>query len=142
MNACVKKLLHFVVIGVGFIASHAWAQSDVRLSPATFKTKSVFDLLVNDSSVLKAGASRIVTDSAFVVLAHGSIPGNSEGLEIQFFTKPIMQATITDVLQNGAKESKKSDYAALVLLLDRYQKVSQANLSYVISGITVARTVA
>jgi hypothetical protein len=63
-------------------------------------------------------------------------------LEIQFFTNPITQATITDVFKNGAKESKKSDYAALVLFLDKDQKVWQANLSYVIPGTTVARTVA
>src|SRR5262245_15674816 len=119
MNARVKKLLYFVGIGIWLIASHVWAQSDVRLSPQDFKTKSVFELLVNDSSVLKAGASRIVTQSAYVTLVRGLIPGNSEGLEIQFFTKPTTQATIVDVLQNGAKESKKGDYAALVLFLDK-----------------------
>src|SRR5262245_52763248 len=98
--------------------------------------------MVNDSTVLKAGASRIVTQSAFVTLAHGLIPGNSEGLEIQFFTKPITQAAMTDVLKNGAKESKKSDYAAFVLFLDKDHKVWQANVSYVIPGTTVVKTVA
>jgi len=45
-------------------------------------------------------------------------------------------------LKNGARELKKSDYAALVLFLDKDNKVWQANLSYVIPGTTVARTVA
>jgi hypothetical protein len=70
------------------------------------------------------------------------IPGNSEGLEIQFFTKPITEAAIADILKNRAKELKKRDYAAFVLFLDKANKLWQANLSYVIPGITVARTVA
>ena len=142
MNARVKKLLYFVGIGIWLIASHVWAQADVRLSPQDFKTKAEFELVVNDSSVLKAGASRIVTQSAVVTLAHGLIPGNSEGLEIQFFIKPITEAAVTDILKNGAKELKRADYAALVLFLGKDNRVWQANLSYVVPGTTVARTVA
>jgi hypothetical protein len=142
MNVRIEKLPHLLVIAACFFASWAWAQSDAHFSAQDFKTKSVFELMVNDSSVLKTGASRIVTQSAFVMRAHGLIPGNSEGLEIQFFTKPVTEAAITDILKNGAKESKKSDYAALVLFFDKDNKVWQANLSYVIPGTTVARTVA
>jgi hypothetical protein len=142
MDVRIKKWPHVLVAGVCFIASHVRAQSDGYFSPQDFTTKSVFELVVHDSSVLKAGASRIVTQSAFVTLAHGLIPGNSAGLEIQFFTKPITEAAITDMLKNGAKESPKSDYAAFVLFLDKNNKVWQANLSYVIPGTTVARTVA
>ena len=127
MNARVKKLLYFVGIGIWLIASHVWAQADVRLSPQDFKTKAEFELVVNDSSVLKAGASRIVTQSAVVTLAHGLIPGNSEGLEIQFFIKPITEAAVTDILKNGAKELKRTDYAALVLFLGKDNRVWQAN---------------
>jgi hypothetical protein len=133
---------HLPAVAVCFVASYVWAQSDAHFSSQDFKTKSVFELVVSDSSVIKAGASRIVTQSAFVTRAHGLIPGNSEGLEIQFFTKPITDAALTDILKNGAKESKKSDYAALVLFLDKDNKIWQANLSYVIPGTTVARTVA
>jgi hypothetical protein len=142
MNLRVKKWAHLLVVTVCFIASHVTAQSGAHFSSQDFTTKSVFELLVNDSSVLKAGVSRMVTQSVFITLAHGLIPGNSAGLEIQFFTKPITEATITDILKNGAKESPKSDYAALVLFLDKNNKVWQANLSYVIPGTTVARTVA
>lgn len=142
MNVRVKKWLHLLVVAVCLITNYVLAQSDAHFSPQDFKTKSVFELRVSDSSVLKAGASRIVTESAFVTLAHGLIPGNSEGLEIRFFTQPITQAAITDILKNSAKELKQSDYAALVLFLDKDNKVWQANLSYVIPGTTVARTVA
>ena len=44
-------------------------------------------------------------------------------------------------MKNGAKELKRSDYAALVLFLDKDNRVWQANLSYVVPGTTVARTV-
>jgi len=142
MNVRVKNWPHLLVVAVCFAANHVRAQSAAHFSSQDFKTKSVFELVVNDSSALKAGASKIVTQSAFVTLVHGLIPGNSEGLEIQFFTKPVTEAAITDILKNGARELKKSDYAALVVFLDKDNKVWQANLSYVIPGTTVARTVA
>jgi hypothetical protein len=142
MDVSVRKWPHLLVATTCLIASYVRAQSDAQFRSQDFKTKSVFELVVSDSSVLKVGASRIVTQSAFVMLAHGLIPGNSEGLEIQFFTKSITEAAMTDILKNGAKELKKSDYAALVLFLDKENKVWQANLSYVIPGTTVARTVA
>jgi hypothetical protein len=142
VNVHANKWPHLLVVAVCFIASHVRAQSVAHFSPQDFKTKSVFELLINDSSALKPGASKIVTQSALITLARGLIPGNSDGLEIQFFTKPITEAVMTDILKNGAKELKKSDYATIVLFLDKDNKVWQANLSYVIPGTTVARTVA
>ena len=142
MNVRVKSLRLLLALAACSIASHARGQPGAPFRSEDFKTKSVFELVVNGSSVLRPGASKIVAQSAFVTLVHGLIPGNSEGLEIQFFTKPATVTAITDMLENNAKESKKSDYAALVLFLDKDNKVWQANLSYVIPGTTVARTVA
>ena len=142
MLTFLKKRPHLLSLAICFIASQVGAQSVPQFNAQDFNTRSVFELVVNDSSVLKAGASKIVTQSAFVTLAHGLIPGNSEGLEIQFFTKPITEAAIADILKNRAKELTKRDYAAFVLFLDKANKLWQANLSYVIPGITVARTVA
>ena len=142
MNLRIKHWPHLLAVAVCFAATHVGAQSSAPFSSQDFKTKSVFELVVSDSSALKAGASRIVTQSAFVTLVHGLIPGNSEGLEVQFFTKPITEAAMADILKNGASELKKSNYAALVLFLDKDNKIWQANLSYVIPGTTVARTVA
>jgi hypothetical protein len=83
-----------------------------------------------------------VARGAFITLVHGLVPGNSDGLEIQFFTKPITETSRTDILENGARELRRSDYATLVLFLDNDKKVWQVNLSYVVPGSTVARTVA
>ena len=118
------------------------ANSEVSFRPQDFQTKAVFELVVRSSKFLKPGTSTIVTQSAFVTLAHGLIPGNTDGLEVYFFTKPITQAARADVLENGAKDLRNSDYAALVLYLDKQSKVGQVNLSYVVPGTTVARTVA
>jgi hypothetical protein len=142
MNVRLKERLRLPVIVICLIGSYGGAQSDSHPRAQDFKTKGVFELVVNDSSVLRRGPSRIVTQSAFVTRAHGLIPGNSEGLEIQFFTKPITETAAADLLRSGAQELKKSDYAALVLFLDKNSKIWQANLSYVIPGTTVARTVA
>ena len=45
-------------------------------------------------------------------------------------------------MENGAKEMRRSDHAALVLFLDKNHQIWQVNLSYVVPGTTVARTVA
>jgi hypothetical protein len=142
MNVHLKEQLRLPVIVVCLFGSYGGARSDSHPGPQDFKTKGIFELVVNDSSVLRRGPSRIVTQSAFVTRAHRLIPGNSEGLEIQFFTQPITGTAAADLLKSGAQELKKSDYAALVLFLDKNNKIWQANLSYVVPGTTVARTVA
>ncbi len=60
----------------------------------------------------------------------------------KFFTKPITDAARADILENGARELQRSDFAALVLFLDKNRQVWQVNMSYVVPGTTVARTVA
>src|SRR5262245_35417845 len=70
------------------------------------------------------------------------MPGNSDGLEIQFLPAPITEKVKADILENDAKESKKTSYAAFVLYIGKDNKIWQANLSYVVPGTTVARTVA
>lgn len=107
-----------------------------------FQTRAAFELIVNDSKPLTPGTSKIATQSAYVTLAHGLVPGNSDGLEIHFFPQPITEKVKADILENDAKELKKTSYAAFVLYIGRANKIWQANLSYVVPGATVARTAA
>lgn len=107
-----------------------------------FQTRAAFELVVNESKPLAPGTSKIATQSAYVTLAHGLVPGNSDALEIQFFPKAITEKVKADILENDAKESKKTSYAAFVLYIGKDNKIWQANLSYVVPGATVARTVA
>lgn len=114
----------------------------VPSSAAAADTTGSFELVVKDSKPLKPGTSRIRCQGAFASRVHGLVPGNADGIEILFVTKPITDAMLPDILKNDAKELRRGDYAALVLFLDKDDNVSQVNLSYVVPGTTVARTVA
>lgn len=107
-----------------------------------YRTSSSFELVVDKSKYLKVGSTKISARSAFVSLAHGLQPGNADGLEILFLTRPVTQADLADLVKNDAREAKKASYAAMVLFLDKEHRVAQVNLSYVVPGTTVARTVA
>jgi hypothetical protein len=107
-----------------------------------FQAAASFELVVKDSKALKAGIRRSRYQSAFASRVHGLVPGNADGIEIVFVTKPITAAALPEILTNDAKELRAGDYAALVLFLDKHDNVSQVNLSYVVPGTTVARTVA
>jgi hypothetical protein len=112
------------------------------LDPKDLRATGSFELLVKDSKPLKPGASRIRYRSAFASRVHGLVPGNVDGIEIVFVARPITAAMLPDILHHDAKELRTGDYAALVLFLDGADRVSQVNLSYVVPGTTVARTVA
>ena len=134
--------LVWVFAVVVWFVSAAQLTSNSDFSLKDFKTNAVFELVNHQSGVIKQGSTRIVAESAFVTHTNELFPGKTEGLEIQFFTKPITEAARTDILENGAKQLRKGDYATLVLFLDKEKRVWQVNLSYVIPGTTVARTVA
>src|SRR5207245_1011582 len=78
------------------------AYSDSLVGPQEFRTMAVFELVVSGSKVLRSGPSKIVTESAFVTLTH-TLMGNTDGLEIQFFTKPITEAGRADILERIKK---------------------------------------
>jgi hypothetical protein len=131
-----------VIVVISGVLSPVHAGSYGPFTLQDFQAKGVFELIVNESKYLKSGTSKITTESAYVTLAHGLIPGNSDGLEIHFFPKPITEKIKTDILENDAKELKKTSYTAFVLYIGKNNKIWQANLSYVVPGATVSRTVA
>jgi hypothetical protein len=110
--------------------------------PKHFEATGSFELVVKASNVLRPGTTRISARSAFASRLRGGLPGNVDGIEIVFVTRPITAAVVPDIVGNGAKALRRADYAAIVLFLDRDDRVSQVNLSYVVPGTTVARTVA
>ena len=113
------------------------------LAPAAAENVTgAFELVVKDSKPLKPGTSTIRSQSAFASRVHGLVPGNADGIEIVFVTKPITDAMLPDILKNDARELRRGDYAAMVLFLDNNDHVAQVNLSYVVPGTTVARTIA
>ena len=129
-----------VVISVVLSPLHAGSYGPFTLQD--FQTRAAFELVVNEAQPLTPGTSKIATQSAYVTLAHGLVPGNSDGLEIQFFSSPITENAKADMVENDAKELKKTSYATFVLYMGKDNKIWQANLSFVAPGVTVARTVA
>ena len=55
MDVRVKKWLRLLVVVACLIGSYIEWQSDAHCSPEDFETRAVFELVVNDSSVLKGG---------------------------------------------------------------------------------------
>jgi hypothetical protein len=125
---------------VAIVASLAGAAD--KFQRADFQTRAAFELVVGKSKILRRGASKITPSSAFVSLVHGLSPGNVDGLEVLFFESPVTARDLPDLMSNDAREKRKGSYAAMVLYLDEQNRVSQVNLSYVVPGTTVARTVA
>ena len=140
MLTSVLRRTVIVVISVALSPLNASSYGPFTLRD--FESMATFELIVSDAKPLTPGTTRITTRSAYVTLAHGLVPRKSDGLEIQFFPQPITEKVKADILENDAKELKKTSYAAFVLYIAKDTTISQANLSYVVPGTTVARTVA
>lgn len=141
----VDSVPRWLVMGVLLAALKPLDASLTSYGPFTvqdFQTKAAFELVVTNSNALKPGTSRIAAQSGYVTLAHGLVPGNADGLEIHFFPTQATEKVKADIVENDAKELKRSSYAALVLFLGKGNKIWQANLSFVVPGTTAARTVA
>jgi hypothetical protein len=106
-----------------------------------FQTRALFNLAVQKSQVLKLGKSRLETKSAFVTYTNEFFAGKN-ALKVQFFTQPIEGEVRAKLLRDDNHEISRGGYAALVLFLDEQNQIWQANLTYVIPGTTIVRTVA
>lgn len=101
-----------------------------------------FELDNQQTGYIKTGTSRITAISAWATRSTVKVPANAPAIEIQFFTQPLTKADTVDIVEHGARQLRKHDFAALVLILDANNRIAQVNLSYVVPGATVARTVA
>jgi hypothetical protein len=109
-----------VIVAVALIGAGSPSGAPARVSGA-------FELVVKDAKPLRTGTTRIRSRSAVASRVHGLVPGNADGIKLMFATKP---------------DVRSGDYAAMVLFLDGDDRITQVNLSYVVPGTTVARTVA
>ena len=130
-----------VVVFCFGIAKDIYSQSTMS-SLQQFQTKALFDLTVQKSDILKLGKSRLETKSAFATYTNEFFAGKTNALKIEFFSQPIGEEARAKLLRNDNREVSGGGYAALVLFLDEQKQIWQANLTYVIPGITVVRTVA
>jgi len=125
-----------------FFASAVYLSAESALAQQDFQTNASFDLVVQKSPVLKLGASRLETKSAFVTYTNEFFGGRTNALKIQFFTQPIGADAQAKLLKRDDRGIGKNGYAGLVLFLDKQDQITQANLTFVIPGTTVVRTVA
>ena len=107
-----------------------------------FQRRALFQLDVQKSTVLKLSKSSLQTKSAFVTYTNEFFAGKINALKVQFFTQPIGEESRAKLLRNDNREISRGGYAALVLFVDERNQIWQANLTYVIPGTTVVRTVA
>jgi hypothetical protein len=85
-----RNVADLIVVILGVLPQlHAGSYGPFTLQD--FQAKGAFELVVNEAKYLKSGTSKLTTESAYVTLAHGLIPENSDGLEIVFFPKPITE---------------------------------------------------
>src|SRR5258706_7974913 len=121
----------------------AAAYSEVGPSASEqFQTRALFSLAVQKSLALKPGKSSLETTSAFITYTNEFFAGKTNALKIQFFAQSIGDEARAKLLKNDYREIGKGGSAVLVLFLDERNRIWQANLTYVIPGTTVVRTVA
>jgi hypothetical protein len=113
-----------------------------RFDQKDFQAGASFELTVSKSDFLRAGTSRIDSRQALVALVHGLGPGNTDGLEVVFLTRPVTQASLPDVLGNDAAELRRGDHAVMHLYLDKQRQIIQVNATLIVPGTTVTRTIA
>ncbi len=101
----------------------------------------VFELTNQQTGYIPVGHSRIVTASAFATHNNKQPPFGTEGVTIRLYPRPLTDADRADILTNNAR-GMKGDCAVMLLFLDKDRKIGQVNLTYVVPGTTVARTVA
>ena len=129
-------ILCFVVPGSLYLNSNA------KFNAEEFETRAVFELTNHKLTEIKRGSSKLAIVSAFATYTNQFFSGKTNALLIHFLTKPMTEKAKADILLNDAEELKRSEYAALTLFLDKQNQIGQVNLTYVIPGATVTRTVA
>lgn len=105
--------------------------------PAQSHSQATFDLEVKRSEVMKPGKSTLTSQLAFASVMDRQGPIKFKGVDIFFPAQTKAGSTpknVTDV--------RRGDYANINLVLDASNQVTQVNMSIVIPGRTVARTVA
>ena len=89
MKAASRSISASALAVLFFFASAVYLSVESVLAQQDFQTNASFDLVVQKSPVLKPGASRLETKSAFVTYTNEFFAGRTNALKIQFFTQPL-----------------------------------------------------
>lgn len=110
------------------------APTNEKIDPTTFTTQSTFTL----------NGAPLITKNAFVTLTDEFFSGQTTALKILFTSEPITNEARINSLNKGNDEklTNYKDHAYLVLFLDKNNEIWQVNYTVVLTGKTVARTLA
>ena len=125
-----KILWLFILLftGIHYIASFA----EQIVDPKSSTNQSKFSL--NDATLISKGVLAELTDEFF--------SGKTKALKIFFAPEALTDEARLDLLNNDGKTMRKKDHVFLVLFIDKDNQIWQVNLTFVIPGQTVVRTVA
>lgn len=103
-----------------------------------------FDLDVQKSKVLTVGKSHIDATSALVTYTDEFFGGKTNALAVQMYGAPIDAAARSRLIKNrnDDRDLSQSGAAYFVLFVDKQNRITQVNLTYIVPGTTVVRTVA
>ena len=103
-----------------------------------------FDLDVQKSKVVAVGKSHIDVVSALVTYTDEFFGGRTNALAIRMYGAPIDAAERARLVKNphDDRELGRSGTVYFVLFVDKRNRITQVNLTYIIPGTTVVRTVA
>lgn len=136
--ATTTRYVFFIIAGVTTFAMpvHSFRSADL--------TVGHFDLDVQRSKALTLGKSHVETVSAFVTYTDRFFGGRTNALSIHLYAAPIDAATRARLLANSKDDLEVSRVGAayLTLFVDKQNRITQVNLTYIVPGTTVAATVA
>lgn len=122
----------------------AWSVGGGQAAPANARHSRVagaIELTNHQPDILLQGKSRLdLVDGRAVhspTLAVGA-----EGFRIDLYTKPVTAADGSDLPAADVARVEKAGLAVVMILLDKQGAIGQVNLTMVIPGSTVTRTVA
>src|SRR5690242_6047710 len=103
-----------------------------------------FDLDVQRSTVLKPGKSHFATTSAFAIRTDKYFGGRTNALQIQMYPAPVDVRARERLLKNERDDRDLigAGAAYFVLFVDKENRITQVNVTTVMPGTTVTRTVA
>lgn len=130
-----------ILIGSAMLASPSLSRPfDASRQASTGR----FNLEVQRSNTLKLGKRDFATSSAFAIRTDKYLGGRTNALEIHMYAAPIDARARERLLKNQQddRDLVGTGAAYFVLLIDKENRLTQANLTVVIPGTTVARTIA
>jgi len=84
----------------------------------------------------------LVTKSAVAVLTDEFFGGRTHALKVIFTTERLTEQQQVESARDDGRALMKKDHAVVVLFLDKQNRISQVNITVIIPGQTVVRTVA